>query len=220
MLCKYDIFCECCGKNIHTNESHSLLMAQAMAILPYAIFCHKFWAVLGDGEIKRYLFNRHFEAKGIKKCTEAMPNSDNQNDCSIGNDQHFFDALPPHKSYEDRMKDIINIMDTFFTVPSKKMRGHTSPDFINLPLEQMMRAKLYNSLDEFPRRNLLRSWRTHLKSPPKNYFPNITFQEHLPSQKKVKIEPITKKLKPGIDKNYFLLRYVTHLTMIDWTNTD
>ncbi len=35
--CKYDIFCECCGKNIHENESHSLSMAQAMTILPDAL---------------------------------------------------------------------------------------------------------------------------------------------------------------------------------------
>jgi hypothetical protein len=56
-------------------------MAQAMRILPDAIFCHKFWAVVGDKEIKLYLFDRHFEVKGIKKCMEAMPNRDNQNDC-------------------------------------------------------------------------------------------------------------------------------------------
>jgi hypothetical protein len=58
--CKYDIFCECYGKYIYKIESHSLSMAQAMTILPDAIFCHKFWAVLGDEEIKLYLFDRHF----------------------------------------------------------------------------------------------------------------------------------------------------------------
>jgi hypothetical protein len=47
------------------------------------------------------------------------------------------------------MKDIFDIMDAFFTVPSKKMRRHSSPDIIFLPLEQMMRDKLYNSLDEY-----------------------------------------------------------------------
>jgi hypothetical protein len=61
------------------NESHSLSMAQAMTNLPNTILCHKFWAVLGDKEIKLYLFFGHFEVKGIKKCTEAMPNHDNQN---------------------------------------------------------------------------------------------------------------------------------------------
>jgi hypothetical protein len=45
--------CRSCGysvnvvENIYKNESHSLSMAQAMTILPDAIFCHKFWAVLG-----------------------------------------------------------------------------------------------------------------------------------------------------------------------------
>jgi hypothetical protein len=72
-----------------------------------------------------------------------------------------------------------------------------------------------NTLD-----NLLRSWTTHLKEQSKNYFPSITFQECLSLQQTVKIEPITKKLKPGIDHNYFFLWHVTRLTMIDWTKTD
>jgi hypothetical protein len=118
------------------------------------------------------------------------------------------------------MKDIFDIVDAFFTVQSKKMRGHTSLDIIFLPLEQMMRDKLYNSLDDFCQQNLLRSWRTHLKGVSNNYFPKVTFQECLLSQKIVKIEQIRKKLKPGIDHNYSLLWHVTHLTMIDWTNTD
>ena len=40
--CKYDILCECCGKNIHKNESHSLSMAEAMKILSGAIFVINF----------------------------------------------------------------------------------------------------------------------------------------------------------------------------------
>jgi hypothetical protein len=57
---------------------------------------------------------------GIKKCTEAMSNCDNQNDFYICNDQQSLDALSPHKSNEDHMKDMFDIMDAFFTVPSKK----------------------------------------------------------------------------------------------------
>ncbi len=82
-VCKYDIFCECCGKHVHGNKSNSLSMAGAMTILPDAIFSHKFWAVLGDKEIKLYLFDRHFEVEGTKKCTESMTNRNNQNDCSL-----------------------------------------------------------------------------------------------------------------------------------------
>ncbi len=93
-------------------------MAEAMKILPYAIFCHKFWAELGDKEIKLYLFGRQIEVMGIQKCMEAMPNRDNQNDCFIGNDQQTLDVLSPHKSYEDHLKDMFDIMDAFFTVPS------------------------------------------------------------------------------------------------------
>jgi hypothetical protein len=111
------------------------------------------------------------------------------------------------------MKDIVDIMDAFFTIPSKKMRGQISPDIILLPLEQMMRELLYKSLDEYSQQILLRSWTTHLKgTSEKDYFPSTTFP--LPSQKTVKIEPIRKKIKPGIDHNYSLLQHVTHLTMI------
>ncbi len=176
--CKYDIFCKCCGKKLYKNESYSLSMAQAMTILPDTIFCHKFWAVLGDKEIKRYLFNTHFEVNGIKKCTEAMHSHDYQNDCCIGNNQQILDALSPHK-YEDCIKDIFDIMDAFFTVPSKIMKGHSSPDIIFLPLEQMMRDKLYNSLDEFSQQNLMRSWTMHLKAPSRNYFPSTTAEHSL-----------------------------------------
>jgi hypothetical protein len=98
-------------------------MAEAMKILPNAIFCHEFRAVIGDKETKLFLFDRQFEVMGIKKCTEAMPNCDNQNDCYIGNDQQILDALSPHKSYEDCMKDMFDIKDAFFTVPPKKIEG-------------------------------------------------------------------------------------------------
>ncbi len=60
---------------------------------------------------------------------------DNQNDCCIGSNQQILDALSPHKIYEDCMKDMFNIMDAFFTVPSKKMRGHVPPDIMFLPLD-------------------------------------------------------------------------------------
>ncbi len=65
---------------MYKNKSDSLSMAGAMKILPDAIFCHTFWAVREDKEIKQ------FEVMGIQRCMEAMPNCDNQNDCCIGND--------------------------------------------------------------------------------------------------------------------------------------
>jgi hypothetical protein len=54
----------------------------------------------------------------------------------------------------------------------------------------------------------------------KKYFPSTNFEDPFLSQKTGKIETIRKKIKPGIDHNYSLLRHVTHLTMIDWSNTD
>ena len=61
----------------------------------------------------------------------------------------------------------------------------------------------------------------HLKgTPKKDYFPRTNFKDPLPSPNIVKIEPIRKKTKPGIDHNYPLPWHVTHLTIIDWTNTD
>jgi hypothetical protein len=107
-------------ETIYKNKSDSLLMAEAMTVLSDAIFCHKFWAVLGEEVIKRYCFDRQFKVMGIQKFTEAMPNQDNQNDCCIGNNQQILDALSPHKSYEDCMKGMFNIMDAFFIVPFKK----------------------------------------------------------------------------------------------------
>jgi hypothetical protein len=121
-------------KNIHTNESNSLSVAEAMKILPDAIFCNNFWAVLGGKEIKLYLYDRHFEVKGIKKCTEAMPNRDNQNDCCIGNNQQILYALSPHKSYEDCMKDMFGIMDKFlYSSILKNERAHTTGCYISAP---------------------------------------------------------------------------------------
>jgi hypothetical protein len=90
---------------------------------------------------------------GIKKCMEAVPNCKNQNDCCIGNNQKILDALSPHKSYDDHMKVMFDIMVAFFTVPSKKLGGHISPDIIFLPLEQMMRKHVYQSFDKYSQKN-------------------------------------------------------------------
>ncbi len=74
------------------------------------------------------------------------------------------------------------------------MRGHISPDIIFLPLEQMMRELLYKSLDEYSQQYLLRSWTMHSKgASTNNYIPSTNFQDPLPSQKTVEIEPIRRK---------------------------
>jgi hypothetical protein len=85
------------------------------------------------------------------------------------------------------------------------MRGYIPLNIIFLPLEQMLRDKLYYSLDKFSQQYLLRSWTMHLKGTSEGCFPKKPFQERLPSQETVKIEPIRKKLNPGIDHNYSLL---------------
>jgi hypothetical protein len=46
--CAYHIFCECCEQNIYNNETDPFPMDKAMMVLPDAIFCHKFKAILGE----------------------------------------------------------------------------------------------------------------------------------------------------------------------------
>ena len=57
-----------------------------MMVLPDAIFCHKFMAILGKEQIGQYLFNDDFEVTGINMCTDCIPNHDTCIDCCIGND--------------------------------------------------------------------------------------------------------------------------------------
>jgi hypothetical protein len=118
------------------------------------------------------------------------------------------------------MKGMFDIVHAFFRVISKATKGHPSSKEIFLPLEQMMRATLFESLDEPNNNNLLASWESHL---PKNIekFPTTqTIPSPLPSQLKVNHEPIKKKLKPGIDHDYLLLWFVSSLTKVYWSITE
>ncbi len=56
IACAYHIFCESCKQNIYNNETAYFPMDEAMMMLPDAIFCHKFEAILEE-EIRHYLFN-------------------------------------------------------------------------------------------------------------------------------------------------------------------
>ena len=59
------IFCECCKQNIKKNESAAFTMVGAMMVLPDAIFCYKYMAILGKEKIRQYLFNNDSEVTGI-----------------------------------------------------------------------------------------------------------------------------------------------------------
>jgi hypothetical protein len=75
IACAYQIFCECCKQNIYNNETAPFPMDKAMMVLPDAIFCHKFKAILGE-EIGHYLLDKDFEVTGINMCTDYFHNCD------------------------------------------------------------------------------------------------------------------------------------------------
>ncbi len=128
-----------------------------MMVLPDAIFCHKFKAILGE-EIRQYLFNKNFEVTGINMCTNYIHNRDTYIDCYIGNNQQILNTLSYNKSFKVHIQEMLDIMDAFFKVIPMPKQNHPSSKAIFLPLEQMMRKKLYSSLKEPFRTQLLASW--------------------------------------------------------------
>jgi hypothetical protein len=145
IACAYHILCECCKQYIYNNETAPFPMDKAMMVLPDAIVCHKFKAILGE-EIRQYLFNKDFEVTGINMCTNYIHNRDTCIDCCIGNNQQILDALSSHKSFKVCIQETLDIMDAFFRVIPMPKRNHPSSKDIFLPLEQMMRFKLHSLL--------------------------------------------------------------------------
>jgi hypothetical protein len=139
----YQIFCECCKQNIYNNEKAPFMMDKAMMVLPDAIFCHKFMAILGKEKIRQYLFDKDFEVTGINMCTNCIPNRDTCIDCCIGNDQQILDALSSNKSFKVCIQETLDIVDAFFRVIPMPKRNYPSLKETFLPLEQMMRLRLY-----------------------------------------------------------------------------
>jgi hypothetical protein len=117
-----------------------------MMVLPDAIFCHKFMAILGKEVMGQYLFDKDFEVTGINMCTNCIPYRDTCIDCCIGNNQQIFDALSSNKNFKFCIQETLDIMDAFFRVIPMPKRNHPSSKDIFLPLEKMMSAKLYSSL--------------------------------------------------------------------------
>jgi hypothetical protein len=192
-----------------------------MMMLPDAIFYHKFKAILGE-EIQQYLFDKDFEVTGISMCTNYIQNSDTCIDCCIGNDQQILDALSYNKSFKVHIQETFDIVDGFFRVIPTLKRNYPSSKDIFLPLEQMMRFKLYSSLIEPFRTQLLTTWEDSFQNQFDNIFPkqDKIISTSLPLQLTVCHEPIKKKLKPGIDHDYLLLWNVQFLTKVDWSITD
>ncbi len=69
-----------------------------------------------------------------------------QNDCCIGNDQQFLDALTVGSNKNNLIACTIDLMDAFFLVILEKKKQHPSAADVFLPLEEMMRLKLHDSL--------------------------------------------------------------------------
>jgi hypothetical protein len=137
--CAYQIFCECCEQNIYNNKTAPFKMDEAMIVLPDAIFCHKFMAILGKEKIEQYFFDKDFEVTGINMCTDCIPNCNTCIDCCIGNDQQILNALSSNKSFKVCIQETLDIVDAFFKVIPELKRNHPSSKEIFLPLEQMMR---------------------------------------------------------------------------------
>ena len=124
IACAYHIFCECCKQNIYNNETTPFPMDKAMMVLPDAIFCHKFMAILGE-DIRQYLFNKDFEVTGITMCTNCISYRDTCIDCCIGNNQQILNALSSNKSFKVCIQETLDIVDAFFRViPTPKETTH------------------------------------------------------------------------------------------------
>ncbi len=194
-----------------------------MMLLPDAILCHKFLAILGMEKIGEYLFDNDFDVIGIKVCTDCIPNRDTCNDCCIGNNQQVLDALSSNKNFKDHIKDTLDIVDAFFKVNPMAKKGHPSPREIFLLLDQMMRVKLYTSLSESYWNQLLASWKASLQplTPENEYFPSAPIiKTPFPSQWAINHQPIKKKVNSGIDHDYLLLWCVNYVTKVDWSITE
>jgi hypothetical protein len=122
--CAYQIFCECREQNIYNNETAPFTMDKAMMVLPDAIFCHKFMAILGKEMIGQYLFDKDFEMTGINMCTDCIPNRDTCIDCCIGNDQQILNALSSNKRFKVCIQETLDIVDAFFRVIPTSKRNH------------------------------------------------------------------------------------------------
>jgi hypothetical protein len=219
--CDYQIFCECRKENIYNNETAPFPMDKAMMVLPDAIFCHKFMAILGKEKIGQYLFDKDFEVTGRNMCTDCIPYPDTCIDCCIGNDQQILDALSSNKSFKVCIQETLDIVDAFFRAIPMPKRNNPSLKETFLPLEQMMRFKLYSSLKEPFQIHLLASWEFFLQTPAEHYFLTAAIiSTYLPLQLTLNHQPIKKKLKPGIDHDYLLLWFVGFFTKVDWSITD
>jgi hypothetical protein len=177
--CAYQIFCECCKQKIYNNETVPFMMDKAMMVLPDAIFCHKLMAILEKEKIGQYLFNNDFEVTGINMCTNCIPNHETCIDCCIEYDQQIFDALSSNKKFKVCIQEMLDIVDAFFRVILTSNKSHPPLKETFLPLEQMMRAKLYSSLNESFKAQLLTSWRFFYKQHLKNAFQVLQSYQHL-----------------------------------------
>jgi hypothetical protein len=126
-----------------------------------------------------YLFEKKIEVTGINLCTEYIHNRDTCIDCCIGIDQQILNALSYNKNFKVRTQETFDIMDAFFRVIPMLKRNYPSSKDIFLPLEQMMRFKLYSSLKEPFKTQLLASWDDFYKIQFETAFQILKSYQHL-----------------------------------------
>jgi hypothetical protein len=158
---------------------------------------------------------------GINMCANYIHNRDCI-DCCIGNNKQILDALSYNKNFKVCIQETLDIMDAFFRVIPMPKKYHPSLKTIFLAQEQMMREKLYSSLNKPFQKHLLASWEESFQNQFDNIFPSQDkiISAPLPLQSTLPHEPIKKKYKPGIDHDNSLLRCIHFLTKVDWSITD
>jgi hypothetical protein len=116
---------------------------------------------------------------------------------------------------------MLDIVDAFFRILPTSKRNYPSSKDVFLPLEQMIRAKLYSSLNKSFQKQFLPSWQNYLQTTFDKYFPTTEIiSTSLPLQLTLNHQPIKKKLKPGIDHDCLFLWFLGFSTKVDWNKTD
>ena len=134
---------------MYNNETTPSPMDKAVMVLPDAIFCHKFMAILGKEEIGQYLFDKDFEVTSINMCTNCIPYRDTCIDCCIEYDQQIFDALSSNKKFKSEKYIILGffsiILNLFYFIGQILLCRFSKYYYSKLILSEVIDLKSFNS---------------------------------------------------------------------------